>query len=100
MYHIKVNYKEPKIWIPNVISTNGDNINDELEIKGEFFEPVELAIYDRWGSKLFYSNSNFKWDGKFNNEFVSIGVYIVHFTYLNQQTGELKSFTQDLTVVR
>ncbi len=44
-----------QITIPNVISPNGDNVNDELMLDPEFEEcsPYVLSVYNRWGVKVY-----------------------------------------------
>lgn len=45
------------IFIPNLITPNGDSKNDRLEIKNLQFHPEnELTIYNRWGKKVFESS--------------------------------------------
>ncbi|MEA5110115.1 hypothetical protein SDC9_18145 [bioreactor metagenome] len=71
---------EAKIFIPNVFTPNGDNINDVFKIakandggssSGSEYIPLnleyirlELVVLDRWGRKV-YDNDNYKndWDG-------------------------------------
>jgi len=55
----------PNIIIPNVFTPNDDGINDEFWIPNSGFESFELVIYDRWGLKLFTTNSgDIRWDGR------------------------------------
>jgi gliding motility-associated-like protein len=57
----------------NVITPNGDGVNDVLYFKRlEYFPNSELTIYNRWGSVV-YSTSDYRndWDGDNLNE----GVY-------------------------
>ncbi len=54
-----------KIEIPNIITPNGDGINDRFEIKNiDKLESSTLLIYNRWGKKI-YESSNYQnnWDG-------------------------------------
>lgn len=54
-----------KVYPPNVITPNGDGLNDVFDIKGlELFDNSKVTIYDRWGN-IVYENSNYKndWDG-------------------------------------
>ncbi|HOP13281.1 gliding motility-associated C-terminal domain-containing protein [Lentimicrobium sp.] len=71
---------EAEIFIPNVFTPNGDNINDVFKIakandggssSGSEYIPLnleymrlELVVLDRWGRKV-YDNDNYKndWDG-------------------------------------
>jgi len=53
------------IFVPNVITPNGDGFNEVFLIGNiEYFDKVSIAIFNRWGNKLFeqenYDNS---WDG-------------------------------------
>lgn len=58
-----------QFFIPNAFSPNGDGLNDELGIftSGHQFEFIR--IYNRWGNKVFESNSiENKWDGNFEGK--------------------------------
>ncbi|MEO8761110.1 MAG: gliding motility-associated C-terminal domain-containing protein [Bacteroidia bacterium] len=69
---ISVNYCPPdsfNIVIPNVFSPNGDDINEVWQIitynLGYTINNYQCTIYDRWGIKVFETNSiNQAWDGK------------------------------------
>jgi gliding motility-associated-like protein len=37
---------------PNVITANGDNVNDFIDLKKYNFEEIELFIFDRWGREV------------------------------------------------
>lgn len=52
------------IEIPNTFSPNNDGYNDFFEIKASGIASFQLEIFNRWGMKLFTSNSiNIQWDG-------------------------------------
>jgi PKD repeat protein len=87
--------KTLNLFIPNVITPNGDNKNDQLFIKElvgestyqdidlqEVYLSNEFVVYDRWGKKV-YSQTNYKsgdWDG--GN--LSDGVYYYVFKGVGQ----------------
>jgi gliding motility-associated-like protein len=51
----------------NVFTPNSDGVNDIFNpgFKGEFVGCVDFRIYDRWGNKMFDSNSGqYGWDGR------------------------------------
>lgn len=53
------------INVPNVITPNGDNVNDYLKFNNlQFLGENNLVIYNRWGKKVF-EQSNYKndWNG-------------------------------------
>ncbi len=63
------NCTEPYVYIPNGFTPNGDGLNDELEVFGNSIDELYLAIYNRWGQKVFEANSQAeKWDGTFNGK--------------------------------
>jgi gliding motility-associated-like protein len=67
---------EPYIFIPNVFTPNGDGVNDMLKVEGFNIDELYLAIYDRWGEKVFETSSKEEgWDGAFRGTTVSGDVY-------------------------
>lgn len=67
---------EPNIFVPNVFTPNGDGINDVLLVKGEWITNLSLMIFDRWGEKVFESDSlTFGWDGCYKGVPCTPGVY-------------------------
>lgn len=62
------------ILIPNVITPNGDGLNDTFEIIGIYqFESIELQVFDRF-KNLMYQNSNYKNNWEVNSS-VRDGTY-------------------------
>ena len=60
---IKVDLKDLNLFVPNVITPNNDNINDQFEIIGTD-AGIELIILNRWGKKVYESdNYNNTWTG-------------------------------------
>ncbi len=104
--HISLIYN-PKIFIPNTFSPNGDGLNDFLEIFGfeQIQEIEELTIYSRWGEQIYSIKSrtnlisNQSWDGRFQNEFVNPGVFVYHLA-LTAKDGKRYELNGDITVLR
>jgi len=79
------NVTEGTVFVPNVITPNGDNINDKfklgyLEYPGldamAFMEFYEIKIYNRWGKLVFESNTPTSvWGGEIESDDASEGVY-------------------------
>jgi gliding motility-associated-like protein len=59
-------YNQCPLVVPNVITTNNDQMNDILIIRNlEDYDKVSLTVFNRWGNVV-YLNDNYKndWDGK------------------------------------
>jgi gliding motility-associated-like protein len=71
--------KAMTVYIPNAFSPNNDGTNDLFFPKGEGINPegYEFLIFNRWGEKVFESNTISKgWDGKLKNgDIATSGVY-------------------------
>ncbi|HOY31343.1 MAG TPA: choice-of-anchor L domain-containing protein [Bacteroidales bacterium] len=56
-YQLIVRAMQPSsMKVPNIFTPNGDGKNDEFQIESEGIRSLEIAIFNRWGKKL-YSNS-------------------------------------------
>jgi gliding motility-associated-like protein len=94
------------IFIPNVFSPNDDQVNDFF--KPAFGGDIELkkidgSIFDRWGNKLYYSDSTtFEWNGHYKDQPVMPGVYVYRFIISYTEAGEFKEDVRigDVTVLR
>jgi gliding motility-associated-like protein len=67
-----------RLFIPNLITPNGDGINDFFEIKNLQDKICKLEIYNRWGEKVYESE-----DYRNNWAADKDGIYFYHFT-INQ----------------
>ena len=90
--------QENTLYIPNVFTPDGDCMNDLFEIfSGPELAGINYQIYNRWGGKLFQSNSigNY-WNGTSNGKLQNPGVYVywVQVSFLDGEKRQLKgSFT-------
>ena len=54
-----------QLFIPNSFTPNKDSYNNVFFIKGRSADNIRyLAIYNRWGTRIFEANSNTPWDGE------------------------------------
>ncbi len=91
---------------PDVITPNGDGINDVFKPKGvddsnfpkvvANVRIISFGVYDRWGRFMFYSEENVlpNWDGKFNGLPAASGTYYFVIRYQNSagKNYEIASF--------
>ena len=87
---VPVIVEEPNnFFIPNAFSPNGDGNNDILFVRGKNIQEINLAIYDRWGQRVFQTNNiNEGWDGMYNGEKLenAVFVYYLTVTYADRKT--------------
>ena len=82
-----------ELLLPNVFTPNNDKINDEFMISNEFIisELEYFDIYDRWGAKLFTTQTKEEgWDGTFNNIRQAPAQYIYKVEYICQDNSYQK----------
>ncbi len=90
------------IYLPNVFTPNGDNINDFFLpiINCDKLEYYNLQIFDRWGNMVFEStNKDIGWNGKFRSENLSPAVFAYVVEYQFPGSGR-KIRAGDVTLIR
>lgn len=79
---IVVKHPGDTVNINNILTPNGDGINDYLIFTDlEFYEHCKLTIYNQWNVEV-YSNRQYKnnWDGMRNNSPLDPGTYFYFLT--------------------
>jgi len=90
------NFAVDTLFIPNVITVNGDFLNDQFQVRSENLRSFYLEIVNRYGKQIFTTNdASFKW----NAEDISAGVYFWQVSYSNC-SGEIKSQKGWLSILR
>lgn len=95
----EINYQICSAAIPNVMTPNGDGLNDFFQPANYDLESIQCKIYDRWGVLMAeWTNLNGYWDGKnqFTNKDVPEGVYffIINMQPINSELKSIKGFIQ------
>jgi len=67
---------ESGVWVPNVFTPNGDNVNDVFKVAYKSIASYRCRIYNQWG-KMVYDSTDITqgWDGKIGGRDASIGAY-------------------------
>ncbi len=74
------------LLIPNAFSPNGDGINDVYEVIGNVnCEVKRMIVFNRWGGKIYESDSIFKWNGKNKSVESPVGTYILYLEFENEK---------------
>ncbi|MCB0695820.1 MAG: PKD domain-containing protein [Chitinophagaceae bacterium] len=99
---ITVTFNDCSVWMPDIFSPNGDNLNDILRFRSKYPEEISgfsFAIYNRKGNRVFYTEDiNHGWDGSYHNTPQPIGTYY----YMIQLTlaGAQRFLKGDITLAR
>ncbi|MEP7197132.1 MAG: SdrD B-like domain-containing protein [Saprospiraceae bacterium] len=96
-----------QVFVPNVFSPNGDQVNDRLFVfANEDVHQIDLfAIYDRWGELVFKQNkilpndSVYGWDGIFRNQLANPAVF-VYVVEWHDKIGGFHQAKGDVTLLR
>lgn len=90
--------------IPNSFSPDGDGLNDYFiprELLGSGIKTFRMNIYNRWGENIFSTTSinGRGWDGKFNEKFQPMGVYVytIDVEFINKVK---KTYQGNVTLIR
>jgi gliding motility-associated-like protein len=79
----------PELTIPDVITPDGNGVNDAFVIKGleDNFPRNELYVYNRWGNEV-YSSVDYRndWEGTYKGQTLPAGTYF--YILINRDTGE------------
>ncbi len=88
------------IYVPNIFSPNEDGNNDIYFVRGKGVKQFNLAIYNRWGQKVFESDDIQKgWDGTKDGTLMNQGVF-VYKLYVILHNGDVFEQTGNITLVR
>ncbi len=91
------------LFIPNAFTPNNDGNNDFFEIFGNkaAMRYVAVEVFDRWGEKVFESNSpDFEWDGTFKGKPMQPGVFVYAIQVSFSDGHADKLFKGSVTLIR
>jgi gliding motility-associated-like protein len=91
------------IFVPNAFTPNGNGVNDTFYPVVNNYDPenFELLIFNRWGQIIYTAESPAEgWRGIHNGEPCEAGVYIWKINTRERTTGDIKTFTGHVTLVR
>ena len=88
------------VFFPNVFTPNSDTRNDFFKIlNAENISNYKLAIFNRWGEKVFETDQYTKgWDGKYNGIVCEIGTYVWYSNFIKD--GKQKKMKGSVLLIR
>lgn len=82
LVNVQVCFDDKSLFIPNTFTPNGDALNEGFKAYGNDIYTFNMKIFNRWGNKIFESNSiDTDWDGKVNGQPAMEDVYVYRITY-------------------
>jgi len=92
------------LFIPSAFSPNGDGENDMFRLIGSGIKSIYLAVYNRWGEKVFEANNinealNVGWNGNHRGKQQGMAVFVYYVEV--EFVDETKDFRKgDVTLIR
>jgi gliding motility-associated-like protein len=88
------------LFWPNAFTPNGDGNNDIFFPAGSGVKQIEWQLFNRWGEKVFESNSMFYgWDGMYKGKPLPMGVYVFTAKVVMMNDADRK-FKGGVTLIR
>jgi gliding motility-associated-like protein len=93
-------YSQTSVEFPNVITPNGDGMNDEFLVKSSGYVKMDGVILNRRGETIInFFGLNAKWDGRTSSgDRVMDGVYFYKIS-LTREDGEIESYMGNIQVL-
>ncbi|MES2799894.1 MAG: gliding motility-associated C-terminal domain-containing protein [Bacteroidota bacterium] len=101
--NIVVEYNNDCIFIPTLVTPDGNGANDDWDIQGlKGFEKAEVEIYNRWGSLLYYASPyDINWDASANrgatidnSDKVPVGTYFYIIRLNDDENTTFKGYVE------
>jgi gliding motility-associated-like protein len=90
--------KEVNLFYPTAFTPDGVGPieNETFTVRGQYIVKLELKVFDRWGSMVFYTDKNEPWNGTNNGKALPEGTYVWR-AQINDLAG--RDFSGGSTVV-
>jgi gliding motility-associated-like protein len=68
--------KNPNLFYPTAFTPDGDNLNDQFNVFGQYITEFEMNIFNRWGELMFSTQAlDEGWDGTYRGKEMPEGTY-------------------------
>lgn len=85
---VRIDERQPKVFIPNAFSPNADGSNDVFKPVADCALTYAMQIYNKWGAVIFATEDLTEgWDGTYKGEPVPSGNYSYVILYASEVSG-------------
>ena len=90
------------LYVPNVFTPNGDNLNETFYVYGLGIDNYEIQIYNRWGNLVYESiDIEEEWNGTTQNGMdAPTGVYVYVISYRKDGSADYRKAQGHITIMR
>jgi gliding motility-associated-like protein len=95
-----INIKDEQLYFPTAFTPNADGLNDTFKPGGIGIKTYYMAVYNRWGQKVFETHDlKTGWDGTYNGQPVDSETYIYQCD-AHGYSGRLYTHNGNITILR
>jgi gliding motility-associated-like protein len=88
-----------RLYVPNAFTPNNNGLNDSFFVKGMYIREFHMKIFDRWGTKVFDTNSmKDKWGGDYRKGQPILDAY-KYLIYYKGVDGDVKYLNGWVTIL-
>jgi gliding motility-associated-like protein len=85
-------------FIPNVITPNGDGVNDAVELNFSSLISVTFTVFDAWGKQIFQTvDPKGRWEPRKND--LNSGTYYYLLQFENPENGQKHTKTGNIAII-
>lgn len=93
--------KEVNLFYPTAFTPDGTGPaeNETFTVRGQYIVKLELKIFDRWGTLVYYNDKNEPWNGTHNGKALPEGTYVWQ-VQVSDLAGRSLSFGSTVVILK
>lgn len=93
--------KEVNLFYPTAFTPDGigPTENETFTVRGHYIVSLELKVFDRWGTLVYYSDKDEPWNGTFQGKSLPEGTYVWQ-VQLSDKAGRSLKFGSTVVILK
>lgn len=93
--------KEVNLFYPTAFTPDGTGPteNETFTVRGHYIVSLELKVFDRWGTMVYYSDKDEPWNGTFQGKSLPEGTYVWQ-VQLSDKAGRSLKFGSTVVILK